>query len=106
MRTLHLAYRVTDLAASVVFYTALGYGQIGRVDLGNGASLTMLKFPSDEFVALELVHRPADGPVDVGTGFSHHLLADEQEWFIELGEDDRATHYAREIETLPAPAPA
>src|ERR1700752_5382215 len=25
-----------------------------------------------------------------GTGFSHHLLADEQEWFLELGEDDRA----------------
>ena len=71
MRTLHPAYRVRDLAASVVFYTALGYRQIGRVDLGDGASLTMLKFPSDEFVALELVHRPADGPVDIGTGFSH-----------------------------------
>src|ERR1700757_1051429 len=26
----------------------------------------------------------------LGTGFSHHLLADEQEWFLELGEDDRA----------------
>jgi peptidyl-dipeptidase Dcp len=26
----------------------------------------------------------------LGTGFSHHLLADEQEWFVELGEDDRA----------------
>src|SRR5438105_5998017 len=25
----------------------------------------------------------------LGTGFSHHLLADEQEWFIELGETDR-----------------
>ncbi len=25
----------------------------------------------------------------LGTGFSHHLLADEQEWFLELGEDDR-----------------
>src|SRR5439155_26611060 len=71
MRTLHPAYRVTDLGASVVFYTALGYGQVGRVDLGEGASLTMLKFPSDEFVALELVHRPGDGPVDIGTGFSH-----------------------------------
>src|SRR5438132_14243990 len=71
MRTLHPAYRVTDLGASVVFYTALGYGQVGRVDLGEGASLTMLKFPSDEFVALELVHRPGHGPVDIGTGFSH-----------------------------------
>lgn len=71
MRTLHPAYRVTDPGASMVFYTVLGYGQVGRVDLGDGASLTMLKFPNDEFVALELVHRPADGPVDIGTGLSH-----------------------------------
>jgi peptidyl-dipeptidase Dcp len=26
----------------------------------------------------------------LGTSFSHHLLADEQEWFLELGEEDRA----------------
>jgi peptidyl-dipeptidase Dcp len=26
----------------------------------------------------------------LGTSFSHHLLADEQDWFLELGEDDRA----------------
>src|SRR6478609_5910612 len=26
----------------------------------------------------------------LGTTFSHHLLGDEQEWFMELGEDDRA----------------
>ncbi|MES1149060.1 MAG: peptidase M3, partial [Bradyrhizobium guangdongense] len=25
----------------------------------------------------------------LGTTFSHHLLADEQEWFLELGEEDR-----------------
>ena len=25
----------------------------------------------------------------LGTTFSHHLLGDEQEWFLELGEDDR-----------------
>src|SRR5712672_376780 len=27
---------------------------------------------------------------ELGTSFSHHLLGDEQEWFMELGEDDRA----------------
>src|SRR5436305_1486836 len=27
---------------------------------------------------------------ELGTSFSHHLLADEQDWFMELGEDDRA----------------
>ncbi len=26
----------------------------------------------------------------LGTTFSHHLLGDEQDWFMELGEDDRA----------------
>ncbi len=71
MKTLHPAYRVTDLAASLAFSTALGYDQVGRVDLGDGASLTMLKFPTEDVVALELVHRPADGTVDIGTGFSH-----------------------------------
>jgi lactoylglutathione lyase len=71
MRTLHTSFRVSELAASLAFYTALGYEQVGRVDLGAGVSLTMLKFPAEEVVTLELVHRPDDGPVDIGTGFSH-----------------------------------
>lgn len=71
MRTLHTSYRVTDLAASLRFYTTLGYEQVGRVDLGDGTSLTMLKFPAEVVVTLELVHRPSDGPVEIGTGFSH-----------------------------------
>lgn len=71
MRTLHPAYRVTDLAASLDFYSALGYDAVGRVDVGDGATLTVLKFPGEDVVTLELVHRPADGRVDIGTGFSH-----------------------------------
>ena len=71
MRTLHPSFRVSDLDLSLGFYTALGYEQVGRVDLGAGASLTMLKFPGEEVVTLELVHRPKDGQVDIGTGFSH-----------------------------------
>src|SRR5579859_6570926 len=65
MRTLHTSFRVSELAASLAFYTALGYEQVGRVDLGAGVSLTMLKFPAEEVVTLELVHRPDDGPVEV-----------------------------------------
>src|SRR5438132_1315657 len=71
MRTLHPAYRITDLATSLAFYGAIGFEQVGRVDVGDGATLTMLKFPADEVVTLELVHRPADGPVVIGSGFSH-----------------------------------
>jgi len=32
MRTLHTSYRVSNLSASLDFYTALGYTQVGRVD--------------------------------------------------------------------------
>jgi lactoylglutathione lyase len=53
------------------FYAALGYEQVGRVDLGDGVTLTMLKFADEEAVTVELVHRPADGPVVIGSGFSH-----------------------------------
>jgi lactoylglutathione lyase len=71
VRTLHPAYRVTDLAESLDFYAALGYEQVGRVDLGDGVTLTMLKFANDVAVALELVHRPSEGSVVKGSGFSH-----------------------------------
>jgi hypothetical protein len=44
---------------------------LGRVHLGDGATLTVLKFPDEPVGTLELVHRPADGAVQLGTGFSH-----------------------------------
>lgn len=73
-KTLHTALRVTELAPSRAFYSALGYEEVGRVELDGGSSLTMLKLPGDAFVSLELVHRPAGGPVTVGTGFSHLVV--------------------------------
>src|SRR5260370_30750498 len=57
MRTLHPAFRVTDLATSMAFYGAIGFEQVGRVDLGDGVTLTMLTFPPHEAVTLALVHR-------------------------------------------------
>lgn len=74
MRTLHIAYRVTDLEVSLAFYTTLGYRMLGQVDLGDGNSLTMLSFPDEDVVTLELAHRPADGEVELGTGFSHLVV--------------------------------
>lgn len=71
MKTLHPAYRVTDLSTSLSFYAALGYEEVGRIPVDNGGTLSVLKFPGEDLVTLELAHRPADGPVDVGTGFSH-----------------------------------
>jgi lactoylglutathione lyase len=74
VKTLHTAYRVTDLTASVGFYSALGYEKVGQVEIGGGATLTMLKFPDEDAVKLELVNRPGEGPVTIGTGFSHLVV--------------------------------
>jgi lactoylglutathione lyase len=74
MKTLHVAYRVTDLQTSLEFYTALGYVEVGGTDIGGGTTLTMLKFPEERVVTLELVYRPADDAVDVGSGFSHLVV--------------------------------
>jgi lactoylglutathione lyase len=74
VKTLHTAYRVSNLPASLAFYTALGYAEVGRVDIGDGATLTMLKFPDEEVTTLELLHRPTEKPVEIGTGFSHLVV--------------------------------
>ncbi|MEJ7649349.1 MAG: VOC family protein [Nakamurella sp.] len=74
MKTLHTAYRVADLEVSLGFYTTLGYRELGRVDLEDGNSLTMLSFPGEDIATLELAHRPANGDVEIGTGFSHLVV--------------------------------
>ena len=95
-KTLHVAYRVTDLNASLQFYEALGYAELGRVEIGDGATLTMLKFPHEDVVSLELVHRPIDEPVEVGTGFSHLVVQ----------VDDLASAIRTLAESGLAPSPA
>jgi lactoylglutathione lyase len=71
MKTLFVAYRVTDLNRSLAFYSALGYVEVGQVAFDDGSRLAMLKFPGERVVSLELVHRPGDGRVAVGSGFDH-----------------------------------
>jgi lactoylglutathione lyase len=71
VKTLFVAYRVTDLARSLEFYTALGYVELGRVEGGEGSHLVILKFPGEPAASLELVHRPVGGRVDVGNGVDH-----------------------------------
>jgi lactoylglutathione lyase len=69
-KTLHSSLRVSDLAASLACYAALGYEEVGRVDLAGDTTLIMLKFPAEQVVSLELVYRQGD-EVHIGTGFSH-----------------------------------
>src|SRR5258708_38250965 len=73
MRTLHLGLRVADLERSIAVYTSIGYEVLGDVPATDLGTLTMLKLPGDEFVALELVHDPAHGGGESG-GLSHFVL--------------------------------
>ena len=69
MRTIMVAYRVADLDRSLVFYSALGYVELGRVEGVEGGRLVILKFPEEPVATLELVHRCGDEPV--GNRFDH-----------------------------------
>jgi lactoylglutathione lyase len=74
MRTLHIGLRVSDLDRSLGFYTAVGYTVVGTVEATPLGSLTMLRLPGDDFVTIELVHDPARGAVDLGTGIDHLVI--------------------------------
>src|SRR5687768_7632738 len=74
VRTLHVGLRVTDLERSLAFYTAVGYEVVGSVPETGIGHLTMLKLPDDDFVTIELVHDPAAGEIDIGTGLSHVVI--------------------------------
>jgi len=74
MRTLHVGLRVSDFERSLAFYTAVGYTVVGTVEGTAFGSLTMLRLPGDDFVTIELVHDPARGKVDLGTGINHLVI--------------------------------
>ena len=104
MRTLHVGLRVADLKQSIPFYTSLGYEVLGEVSGTELGTLTMLKLPNDEFVALELVHDPAHGPVEP-SGISHLViqvddvhatvahLAGRGVWAAEPASPDGSAHF-------------
>jgi lactoylglutathione lyase len=70
MKTILFAVRVSDLERSLAFYTAVGYLTLTTIPLDDGSSLIWLRLPDEQSISLELVHRPADGPVETG-GFEH-----------------------------------
>ena len=74
MRTLHVGLRVSDLERSLVFYQAVGYTVAGTVEGTAHGTLSMLQLPGDPFVAVELVHDPAQGSAGPGTGISHLVI--------------------------------
>jgi lactoylglutathione lyase len=74
MRTLHVGLRVSDLQRSLAFYQAVGYTVVGTVEGTAHGTLSMLQLPGDPFVAVELVHDPAQGSAGPGAGVSHLVI--------------------------------
>ena len=74
MRTLHFGLRVADLERSLAFYRAVGYEVVGEVPETGIGHLVMLQLPGDEFVTIELVHRPTGDDGDPGAGLSHFVI--------------------------------
>src|SRR5580704_203239 len=74
MRTLHVGLRVSNLDPSLAFYRAVGYTVTGTVEGTPFGNLTMLQLPGDPFVTIELVHNPAKGKVELGTGINHLVI--------------------------------
>ncbi|WP_350277167.1 VOC family protein [Kribbella sp. HUAS MG21] len=73
MRTILFALRVSDLDRSLAFYRKVGYLELSKIPFDDGSSLVWLRLPDEPSVSLELVHRPADGPVEAG-GFQHFAI--------------------------------
>src|SRR3954468_14206768 len=70
MKVLFPALRVTDLDASLAFYTSIGFEVVGRVEPSEGTRLVMLALAEQTDVSLELFHAEVDDRVPPG-GLDH-----------------------------------
>ena len=67
---IHTCYRITDIDRSVAFYDALGFEEVGRFQLPDGATNVFMGLPGDG-ARLELTYNPGVESYDIGTGYGH-----------------------------------
>ena len=67
---IHTCYRITDIDRSVAFYDALGFEEVGRFQLPDGATNVFMGLP-DDGARLELTYNPGVESYDIGTGYGH-----------------------------------
>jgi lactoylglutathione lyase len=70
MKVLFPAFRVSQLDASLAFYTSVGFEIVGQVEGGEGTRLAMLALREEDEVTLELVHKEGRDPMAPG-GMDH-----------------------------------
>jgi len=67
---IHTCYRITDIDRSVAFYNALGFEEVGRFQLPDGATNVFMGLP-DDGARLELTYNPGVESYDIGSGYGH-----------------------------------
>ena len=67
---IHTCYRITDVDRSVDFYNALGFEEVGRFQLPDGATNVFMGLP-DDGARLELTYNPGVESYEIGTGYGH-----------------------------------
>jgi lactoylglutathione lyase len=67
---IHTCYRIVEIDRSVAFYEALGFDEVRRMTLPDGATNVFMGLPGDG-ARLELTYNPGVERYDLGTGYGH-----------------------------------
>jgi lactoylglutathione lyase len=73
---IHTCYRITDIDRSVDFYVKLGFEELRRMELPDGATNVFMGLPGDG-ERLELTFNPGVESYDIGTGYGHIAITAE-----------------------------
>ena len=73
---IHTCYRITDIDKSVDFYEKLGFEELRRMDLSDGATNIFMGLPGDG-ARLELTYNPGVESYEIGTGYGHIAITAE-----------------------------
>ena len=67
---IHTCYRIVEIDRSVAFYEALGFEELRRMSLPDGATNVFMGMPGDG-ERLELTYNPGVESYDIGTAYGH-----------------------------------
>src|SRR4051794_26102297 len=67
---IHTCYRIGDIDRSVAFYSALGFEEVGRMNIRDEAVNVFMGLPGDG-PRLELTYNHGVDSYELGTGYNH-----------------------------------
>ena len=76
MELIHTCYRIGDIDRSVRFYEALGFEEVGRMDIRDEAVNVFMGLPGDG-ARLELTYNFGVDSYELGTGYNHIAITSE-----------------------------